>query len=538
MGRFGRSRPRGWAVAVAFGVAATALCAAYWQRPGDGSALPVPPRRLGPTAITVAPGIHLLGSSAPSASYAIETARGLVLVDSGLDPGAGPVRADLATLGLAGRPILAILLTHAHGDHVGGAGSLRAATGAKVYAGKGDAGVLRDGGPREAFFSAFDMPDATPAPLAVDVELVGGEALDFGDARIRCLASPGHTPGSMCYLLERDGTTALFTGDVVSMLRGVETSRNRVLHPLGTYSAHLAPRYRGDARTYLETLRGLRTLPVPDLVLPGHPRSDPAPQSPRIAQARWEELLDGGIRELETLVARFDRDGANFLDGRPRRLRPGLYYLGNLGPAALYAFEAGDALVLADAPGGPDLADVVGSRLKSLGLDRRPAAVLLTSRGPEATSGLGALIERYHTAIITDPPTRDGLEGSIPAGTEIVAPETFARRQSLALRAIALGGRGVRPAAYLVDLGGKAALFSGRIPIKPNAATAAALRDDLGAAPGLDSAYRAALNDLSELHPDLWLPAVPAEDQDANLTGDDWADLIAANWDVLDAPPR
>src|SRR5581483_1043301 len=163
-----------------------------WPRLG-----PVPPLR--PTALTVAPGVHLLGDLAPSAAYAIETAQGLVLVDSGLEPDAGPVKAELAKLGLDWRTIRAVLLTHAHGDHTGGAAALRAETGAKVYAGEGDAGVLRDGSSREAFFSTFSMPDHAPRPTPVDVELGGDEVLDFGDVRIRALATPGHTPGSICY---------------------------------------------------------------------------------------------------------------------------------------------------------------------------------------------------------------------------------------------------------------------------------------------------------------------------------------------------
>jgi metallo-beta-lactamase class B len=526
------------AAGFALGAVATAFYAARWQRAGDGSVRPAPPPRLVLRAVTIAPGIHLLGSSAPSACYAIETKEGLVLVDSGLDPEARSVRADLAALGLEGRRIVAILLTHAHGDHCGGARFLREKTGARVYIGKGDAAVLRAGGPREAFFSAFDMPDPTPAPIPVDVELAGGETLDFGDARVRCLAAPGHTPGSTCYLLERDGLRALFTGDVISMLRGVEASRNRVLHPLGTYSAYLAPRYRGDARSYLETLRELRALPVPDLVLPGHPRSDPSPQRPVVSQDRWEELLDGGIREMQALVARFGRDGANFLDGRPRPLRAGLLYLGKLGEDALYALRAGEAVVLVDAPGGPDLADVVASRLKGLGVDRRPSAVLLTSRGPEATAGLKGLIERFGVEVVTTPATRAGLEDAIPEVTKLVEPEAFAKAHDLTLKAIPLAGRGRSPLAYLVDLGGKAALFSGRIPIKANAASAAALRADLDAAPGLENNYRATLNALAELRPDLWLPAVPVDDQDANLSADDWTDILDANWAAIDDPAR
>ena len=71
---------------------------------------------------------------------------------------------QMAELGLDWKHVRAILLTHVHGDHSGGAEWLRAATGARIYAGEGDVPVLRSGKPREAFFSTYHMPDQHAAP--------------------------------------------------------------------------------------------------------------------------------------------------------------------------------------------------------------------------------------------------------------------------------------------------------------------------------------------------------------------------------------
>src|SRR5262249_49942933 len=151
-----------------------------------------------------------------------------------------------------------ILLTHVHGDHCGGAERLRGETGAKVYAGRDDAAGLRAGTPREAFFSTYYVPHHDPPPTTLAVELKGGETITVGDTQFRAVATPGHTPGSICYLMERRGLRALFAGDVISMLQGDPKSHSPAAKPLGTYSAYLAPRYRGDAGLYLASLRELR----------------------------------------------------------------------------------------------------------------------------------------------------------------------------------------------------------------------------------------------------------------------------------------
>src|SRR5262249_38606720 len=156
--------------------------------------------------------------------------------------------------------------------------------------------------------------------------------------------------------------------------------------PLGIYSAYLAPRYRGDVRTFLSSLRAMRAMPVPDLVLPGHPGADPTPQSPRLSQGRWEALLDEGIGEMQALLARYERDGANSPDGKPKRLRPDLYYLGEFRGAAVYGFFASSKFFLVDAPGGPGLAAFVDARLRQLGREPvAPTAVLLTACGKDET---------------------------------------------------------------------------------------------------------------------------------------------------------
>ncbi len=196
----GRSSWRGrgaWILASLILLTSIGFAAYRWHLVGrDAFASIGPPRQLDRSAATIVPGIHMLGGLSPSAAYVVETSDGLILIDSGLAADAGPLKAEMARLGLDWRRIRAILLTHVHGDHTGGAEALRAASGARVHAGAGDAAVLRAGGPRVAFFSTFYMPDHVLHPTTVDVELHGGETIAVGDVRVGAIAAPGIRRGA------------------------------------------------------------------------------------------------------------------------------------------------------------------------------------------------------------------------------------------------------------------------------------------------------------------------------------------------------
>ena len=115
------------------------------------------------------------------------------------DSGYGTDETHEAIIGLwegAGKPeIAAIVVSHWHGDHSGGAGRLSKATGAPVYSGPRDkAGIEnRNKGVKV---------DHTPSD---------NETLDLGGATLRFLYAPGHTNGSLSALYVEGGF--LMTGD-------------------------------------------------------------------------------------------------------------------------------------------------------------------------------------------------------------------------------------------------------------------------------------------------------------------------------------
>ncbi len=522
------------AAASAVAIAVLGLAGCLWYRATIVSFSKARVPSLGQSSVRVAPALYMIGDLGPSAAYAVDTTDGLILVDSGLDKDAARLKAEMAKLGLDWKRVRTILLTHAHGDHTGGAAALRLATGAKVYAGVGDAEIISVGGPREAVFSTFYMPEHTPHPTTVDVALKGGETIALGDVRVQAVPAPGHTPGSMCYSVDHGDYRAFFAGDVIMMLRGDDQPRTELGKPLGTYSTYLSPRYRGNAKDYLETLERLRKMPVPDLVLPGHPRADVSAQSPCLSQDRWQSLLDAGIADLNTVLSRYAADGADFLDGAPKEILPELYYLGDFRGSAIYAFFASSKLFLVDAPGGPGLLEFLKNQLRQLGREPRdPTAVLLTSCGNSATAGLAELIEKCRIDVFASTDGFEQLMESLPPGTKITKAEELPDKAWFPVISIPLRGVGFAPMAYEVTWSGKKVLFTGAIPLLVTQESGQSLIRELTGATGDIRGYFASLRELQVRKPDLWLPAIPIDDQNANLYKNDWAHVIEDNVAVI-----
>lgn len=103
------------------------------------------------------------------------------------------------------RAVRAILVTHGHWDHVGGAPRLRARTGAPV--------LLH---PADRFLWEQTLPDPADAP---DGDLTDALTLAVGHGRLEVRHTPGHTPGACSIVvwdgIESDGPLAVCTGDTL-----------------------------------------------------------------------------------------------------------------------------------------------------------------------------------------------------------------------------------------------------------------------------------------------------------------------------------
>lgn len=102
----------------------------------------------------------------------------------------------------------AILLTHGHGDHIAAVAELKENFQIPLYIGRGDEKLLAD--PSANISAFFDHPIVAPEP---DFVVKDEDVLDLAGIRLAVLATPGHTPGGVCFLEEEAGR--LICGDTL-----------------------------------------------------------------------------------------------------------------------------------------------------------------------------------------------------------------------------------------------------------------------------------------------------------------------------------
>jgi glyoxylase-like metal-dependent hydrolase (beta-lactamase superfamily II) len=224
--------------------------------------------------VQVAEGVYRLG--VPLVNwYAVVDGGRVTLIDSGLSGDASRIVSDLAAVGIAPDQVEAVVLTHGHGDHAGGAEEVRTTAGAHVHVHRADAKLAAGKIPLGNVLRAPKLLRHTsreflgvmryfighgilrPTAVTVVNEFDDGAVLPVPGAP-RVVHVPGHTSGSSALLLESRGV--VFTGDA--------------LVTYDCYSGKRGPRLLAresnddntQALASLDTLASLRAR----VVLPGH----------------------------------------------------------------------------------------------------------------------------------------------------------------------------------------------------------------------------------------------------------------------------
>ncbi|MDY0169033.1 MAG: MBL fold metallo-hydrolase [Thermoguttaceae bacterium] len=273
-----------------------------------------------------------------------------------IDCGDGSVRNVLASLGI--RSVEQLVFTHHHRDQACGAGRFT-----------GDGTKVGVPGEEQAWFdqpmeywnnddkylwkvyASFRPHSLMLAdPLEVDEAYSDGHSFDFGPAKVGVLATPGHTEGSVSYVVEVDGRRVVFSGDAIygegqawdvySLQKGFEKGGRRI----GGYHGFMGDRWR-----LVESLERI-VQQQPDLIVPAH-----------------GTVMTQPARAVETLTARFEDCYENYVaisalrhyfpelftdyEGRPGQMpiRPGIEppdCLRHFGTTWMLVSESGDAFVM------------------------------------------------------------------------------------------------------------------------------------------------------------------------------------------------
>ena len=108
-------------------------------------------------------------------AYVVHAPEGDLIVDAGAEPE--------KILAAVRQPVAAVLVTHGHADHVNALGAVLRETNAPLY---------------------VHPDDADRTGVSVYEPLDDGQELDLAGERIRVLHTPGHSPGSVTFVIGED----------------------------------------------------------------------------------------------------------------------------------------------------------------------------------------------------------------------------------------------------------------------------------------------------------------------------------------------
>lgn len=153
-----------------------------------------------------------LTSPEDAAAYLITSGNHAALIDAGCGYAMNRMLENIENCGVSPEQVEALLLTHCHFDHTGGAKAFRDKTGCRIIVHEADAVFLETG---DNEVTAASWYGSVITGFKADHLIRGDrETIQLGDKSIEAVHTPGHSPGSAVYLTESGGMTVLFGQDV------------------------------------------------------------------------------------------------------------------------------------------------------------------------------------------------------------------------------------------------------------------------------------------------------------------------------------
>ena len=189
----------------------------------------------------IASGIHQVSKGVNA--FIVDGDDGVVLIDTGLPRRHGAILDGLAGIGRRPEDVAAIVITHGHADHAGGAAALKSETAAPLIASETDAPVVRGDSPAPPppimdFPILRNMIGLLPPAegVTVDHPVVEGPVPVVSDLSV--IPTPGHTAGHISLFLERQGGV-LFAGDSAMSTRSGGIQRGFMNRKSATFDSSL-----------------------------------------------------------------------------------------------------------------------------------------------------------------------------------------------------------------------------------------------------------------------------------------------------------
>lgn len=234
--------------------------------------------------VEITPGVRRLGPGLVNA-YLVEEQGGVTIVDTGAAGYWKALPDELAAMGRSLDDVKAVVLTHAHSDHIGFAERIRSERGVPIRVHTDDVpltkkpatpkwqGSLGFGALRFIAFAIGAGMLRTPPPILEVGTFADGETLDV-PGRPRIVHAPGHSPGSAAIVVERRGV--VFVGDAFVTLDVLS----------GATGPRISP-FNGDRDMAIASLERLEPIGA-RIALPGHgePWTGGLPEALRLVRSR------------------------------------------------------------------------------------------------------------------------------------------------------------------------------------------------------------------------------------------------------------